>query len=101
MTYALNVKLPGSLSDRLKLSGVANQLVQFFKDKEGRISLDFDVTGATASPSLKLNTKAQEDMAKQALEKEKQKLLDQGKKKVEDELKKKAEEGLKKLFKKP
>jgi hypothetical protein len=101
MTYNLTAKLPGSVSDRLKLSGVGGQLLQFFKDKDGRINLNFDVTGMTASPQLKLNTKAQEDMAKQALEQEKQKLLDKGKGKVEDELKKKVGEGLKKLFKKP
>lgn len=101
MDYILNVKLPPSASDRLKLSGVASQLVQFFKDKENRISLNFNVRGTTSSPALSLNTKAQEEMAKQSLEKEKQKLLDEGKKKVGDELKKKAEEGLKKLFKKP
>jgi hypothetical protein len=101
MDYGLNIKLPSSASDRLKLSGVASQLVQFFKDKDNRISLDFNVRGATTSPSLSLNTKAQEDMAKQALDKEKQKLLDEGKKKIGDELKKKAEEGIKKFFKKP
>jgi hypothetical protein len=101
IAYSLNVKLPSSVSDRLNLSGIANQLVQFFKDKEGRFNLDFDVTGTVTTPSLKLNTKNQEEMAKRALEQEKQKLLDQGKKKVEDELKKKAEEGLKKFFKKP
>jgi hypothetical protein len=101
MDYVLNIKLPSSASDRLKLSGVASQLVQFFKDKDNRISLDFNVRGATITPSLSLNTKSQEDMAKQALDKEKQKLLDEGKKKVGDELKKKAEEGLKKFFKKP
>jgi hypothetical protein len=85
----------------LKLSGVGGQLLQFFKDKNGKINLNFDVSGMTTSPTLKLNTKAQEDMAKQVLEQQKQKLLDQGKKKVEDEVKKKVGEGLKKLFKKP
>lgn len=101
MAYALNVKLPESASNRVRLSGVADQLLQFFKDKDNRINLNFDVSGTTTSPSLHLNTKAQEDMAKQAIEKEKQKLLEKGKTKVEDELKKKASEGIKKLFKKP
>lgn len=101
MAYALNVKLPESVSNRVQLTGVANQLVQFFKDKDNRINLDFDVAGTTTNPTLHLNTKSQEEMAKQALEREKQKLLDQGKKKVSDEIKKKAEEGIKKLFKKP
>ena len=101
MTYNLTTKLPSSVSDRIKLSGVGSQLLQFFKDKDGRINLNFDVTGMTASPTLKLNTKAQEEMAKQSLEQAKQKLLEQGKKKVGDDLQKKVDEGLKKLFKKP
>jgi uncharacterized protein involved in outer membrane biogenesis len=101
MDYNLMVKLPESVSDQLKLEGIGGQLLQFFKDKEGRINLNFLVSGMTTSPVLKLNTKAQEETAKQALEQKKQQLLDEGKKKVEDELKKKAEEGLKRLFKRP
>ncbi len=97
LDYNLNIKLPGSTSDRLKLPGVADQLVQFFKDESGRLSLSFFVGGMHTSPTLKLDTKPQEEMAKQAL----QKKVDEGKKKVEDELKKKLGEGLNKLLKKP
>ncbi|MBI3193015.1 MAG: AsmA family protein [Ignavibacteriae bacterium] len=97
LDYNLNIKLPGSISDRLKLPGVGEQLVQFFKDESGRISLSFLVGGMHTSPTLKLDTKPQEEMAKQAL----QKKVDEGKKKVEDELKKKLGEGLNKFLKKP
>jgi hypothetical protein len=93
MDYDLNVKLPESVSGQLKLQGVASQLVQYFKDKEGRINLNFQVSGMTSNPSLKLDTRAQEDVAKHAVDQKKQQLLEEGKKKVE--------EGLKKLFKKP
>jgi hypothetical protein len=93
MDYNLNVKLPESVSGQLKLQGVASQLVQYFKDKEGRINLNFQVSGMTSNPSLKLDTRAQEDVAKHAVDQKKQQLLEEGKKKVE--------EGLKKLFKKP
>jgi len=97
LDYNLNIKLPGSVSERLKLPGVGDQLVQFFKDESGRLSLNFLVGGMHTSPTLKLDTKPQEEMAKQAL----QKKVDEGKKKVEDELKKKLGEGLNKLLKKP
>lgn len=90
LAYSLTVRLPQSVNDRLNLQGVAGNLLQFFKDKDGRINLTFDVTGMTTEPVLKLNTQSQEEMAKKALQQ-----------KAEDELKKKAEEGLKKLFKKP
>ncbi len=97
MDYTLGVKLPESLSSRIKLGGAADQLLQFFKDKDGRINLTFDVTGMTASPVVRLNAKAQEDAAKNAL----QQKANDAKKKFEDDLKKKAEEGLMKIFKKP
>ena len=97
LDYNLTVKLPAEASGRLKLSGVADQLVQFMKDKDGKINLNFLVGGMTASPVLKLNTAAQEALAKKALEQK----GNEAKQKLEDELKKKAEEGLKKLFKRP
>lgn len=86
LNYNMNVKLPGNASDRLKLNGVGDQVLQFLKDKDGNFSLNFLVGGTASDPVLKLNTEAQANAAKQ---------------KVEEDLKKKAEEGLKKLFKKP
>ncbi len=91
MDYAMHVRLPQSVSDKVRLQGVADQLLQFFKDKEGRLNLDFLVSGQTSSPVLKLDTRAQETMLKQ-------KLQDEAVKKLADPLKK-ATEGLKKLFK--
>lgn len=101
LNYALTVKLPESFSDRIKLPGVGEQMLQFFKDKDGRYNLSFDVTGMMASPSVSINTKAQENIAKQALEAQKQKLIDDAKKKAGDDIKKKVGEGLKNLLKKP
>lgn len=97
MNYALTLKLPATFADRIHLGGAADQLLQFFKDREGRINLSFDVTGIAASPVVKLNTKAQEEAAKSVL----QQKANDARKKLEDDLKKKAEEGLMKLFKKP
>ncbi len=91
MDYTMHVQLPKAVSDQVRLQGVADQLLQFFKDKEGRINLDFLVSGQTASPELKLDTRAQETMLKQ-------KLQDEATKKLSEPLKK-AAEGLKKLFK--
>ena len=84
LDYTMTVKLPGATSDRLRLPGVAGEIVQYFKDKDGRLSLSFLVSGNTASPVLKLDTKTQEDMAKKALQ---QKGTDAVKKKLNDVLK--------------
>jgi uncharacterized protein involved in outer membrane biogenesis len=86
LDYNMTLKLPPEASARLKLNGVGDQLLGLLKDKDGRINLNFLVTGMTAEPVLKLNTSAAESAAK---------------KKVGEDLKKKAEEELKKLFKKP
>ncbi len=86
LNYNLNVRLPGDVSDRLKLNGVGDQVLQFLKDKDGNFNLNFLVGGTASDPVLKLNTEAQANAAKQ---------------KVEEDLKKKAQEGLMKLFKKP
>jgi hypothetical protein len=101
LNYGLSVKLPEALSQKLSLPGVGNQLLQYFKDKDGRYDLAFNVGGMMANPSVSVNTKAQEDRAKQALEAQKQKLLDDAKKKTGDDLKKKLGDGLKNLLKKP
>ncbi len=91
MDYAMHVRLPQSVSDKISLPGVGDQLLQFFKDKEGRLNLDFLVSGQTQSPVLKLDTRAQEGLLKQ-------KLQDDAARKLADPLKK-AGEGLKKLLK--
>ena len=97
MDYHLTVKLPEALADRLKLGDAADQLLQFFKDKDGRINLAFNVSGTQSSPVVALDVKAQENAMKAAL----QQKSDEAKKKLEGDLKKKVEEGLKKLFKRP
>jgi hypothetical protein len=97
MNYTLNAKLPASVSSRVNLRGVGAELLQFFKDKEGRINLNFGVTGMVDSPVLKLDTQSQQEMAKKALEQKANEL----KNKLGDDAKKKAEDALKKLFKRP
>lgn len=98
LDYQLTLKLPESVSGRVNLPGVGGELLQYFKDKDGRINLPFAVTGTSEDPVLKFSG---QDVAKQALERKKQQLLDEAKKKLNDELQKKLGEGLKKLFKRP
>ncbi len=95
--YSLTVKLPAEVSNRLNLQGVGGELLQYLKDKDGRIGLAFQVGGTASNPTLRLDTQAQQEMAKHALEQKGA----EAKNKLEDDLKKKAEEGLKKLFKRP
>ena len=89
LDYTLGIKVPPSLTNQVKLGGVADQLLQYFKDKDGRVNLNFAVTEMTDSPVLKLDTRAQEDMAKKAL-------LQKGTDLLKGKL-----DGLKNLFKKP
>ncbi|MBI4549227.1 MAG: AsmA family protein [Ignavibacteriae bacterium] len=97
LDYGLTVKLPESLSGRIKLEGIATELLQFLKDTDGRVNLNFQVTGTSSDPVIKLDTRMQQELLKKALEqKGKEAQL-----KLEEALKKKAEEGLKKLLKKP
>lgn len=91
MEYAMHVRLPESVTDKIRLQGVGDQLLQFFKDKEGRLNLDFLVSGQMQSPVLKLDTRAQESALKK-------KFQDDAAKKLADPLKK-ATEGLKNLLK--
>ena len=79
-----------SFSDRLNIGDTAGELLEFFKDKEGRFNLAFVVSGTQSAPVLKLDVQG-------AL----QRRTDQAKKKLEEELKKKLGEGLKNLFKRP
>jgi len=97
MDYTVNVKVPAAYTSQLKLQGVGDQLLQFFKDKDGRVNLNLGVTGTRDNPSVKLDTRAQEDMAKKAIQDKATDIL-KGK---TDDLKKKAEDGLKKFFKRP
>jgi hypothetical protein len=101
LAYGLTVKLPESMSGRIALPGIAGDMLQYLKDKDGRYSLSFNVGGMMASPSVSFNARAQEDLVKQALDAQKQKLLDDAKKKAGDDLKKKLGDGLKNLLKKP
>lgn len=105
LDYRLLVKLPEGVSNRLRVGGLAGELVQFLKDKDGRLNLNFNVTGTATNPSFALDMQEAQDAVKRALEQklqeETKRLEGEAKKKLEEELKKKAEEGLKKLFRKP
>jgi AsmA protein len=93
LDYTLTLKLPSSISDRLTLPGIAKELLPYLKDKEGRINLSLAATGTASDPTIRLDTEAQQNLAKQAVDQKKQQLLDDAKKKAED--------ALKNLFKRP
>lgn len=116
LAYDIGLKLPATLSEKLKVGGTMNQLVNVFKDKDGRFLLPLLVGGSLTKPVVSLNTKEQkrqlEDAARQEIEKRKDELkekIGEEVKKLEDtlkqkgieELKKKGEDAIKKLFRKP
>ena len=89
--YSLNVRLPESVTAKINPRGVSGELLKFFTDRDGSMSFDFLVSGQSASPVLKLDTRVQENLLKQRLGEE-------AAKKLSGPLKK-AAEGLKKLIK--
>lgn len=116
LAYDLGLKLPAALSEKLKVGGTVSQLVNVFKDKDGRFLLPLLVGGSLTKPVVSLNTKEQkrqlEDAARQEIEKRKDELkekIGEEVKRLEDtlkqkgieELKKKGEDAIKKLFRKP
>lgn len=93
LDYHVMVKFPASASDQINVGSLGNQLLQFLKDKDGRINLPLTVSGTSTSPAIGLDSKVQEDIAKKALQQKTNSL--------QDDLKKKAQDALKNLFKKP
>jgi len=102
LDYDLTVRLPESLSNQLKISGLTAEVVNLIKDKDNRIPLQFDVGGTATNPKLSLDMAQIQQAAQQALEQRlKQEAQEQGeqvRKQAEEELKEKAEEQLQRLF---
>ncbi len=94
LDYKILLKLPPGLSSQLKIQGLGSDLLNFLKDKDGRVNLSFLVGGTAKDPKLSLNRKQIEDAAKKALEQKAREQLD----KTQQDLMKKAEDELKKLF---
>jgi uncharacterized protein involved in outer membrane biogenesis len=105
LDYRIGIKLSGSLSDKIKLGGIAGQVINLQKDKDGRVTINLSVGGYLTKPAISINTKEQqkqlEELARQEFEKKKSELVDSVKQKGAEGLKKKAEDAFKKLFKKP
>ena len=112
----IDIKLSHELSNKLRIGGTAGQLVNLFKDRDGKIVVPLIVSGYYKTPSISLNTKQQQrqietqiqeeidkrkEEVKEKVTQEVEKLLDTVKQKGTEELKKKAEDALKKLFRKP
>jgi len=94
LDFDLKVKVPESQFSQLKIQGFAADLVQYLKDDQGKINLDFDIGGTYKNPTLSLDKKPLEDAAKAAL----QAKLDEQQKKLEDEAKDKVKDALKDLL---
>lgn len=101
LDYRMLVRLPESLSSKLRMSGVGAEVINLLKDDQGRVNLNFKVSGTTSDPVFALDTEEARRKAKEAVEQKARDEAERLKKKAEEELKKKAEEGLKKLFKRP
>ena len=105
MDYALAVKLSPAVSDRVKVSGLGQELINALKDDEGRLTLNFRVTGTLNDPVLKLDAEAQKRAAEEVVRKEVEKKREQmreeaekKKKELEEKAKEKAKDIFEKLF---
>ncbi|MEK6571500.1 MAG: AsmA-like C-terminal region-containing protein, partial [Bacteroidota bacterium] len=108
LDYRLAVKLSGALSNRFMGSGVAAQVADLFKDKDGRVMLFLLVGGTTEAPKFRWDTKAAQEKLRERVagevEKKKGEIREKAKEGLQQKLeegKKKIEEQLKKLLKKP
>ena len=108
LDYKLVVKLSGALSNRFAAGGVASQVADLLKDKEGRVTLFLVIGGSTDSPKLRWDTETVQDKLREKVKAEVEKKKGEVEAKAKEELQKKLDEGkskleeqLKKLFKKP
>lgn len=105
MDYAMAVKLSPGLSERVKISGFGQELINALKDEQGRLTLNFRITGTLADPVLKLDAemqkKAAEELVRREIEKKKEELKQEAEKKkkeLEEQAKEKAKDIFDKLF---
>ncbi|MEE9187290.1 MAG: AsmA-like C-terminal region-containing protein, partial [Bacteroidota bacterium] len=105
MDYAMVVKLSRELSDRVNVGGFAQELIKALKDDQGRLSLNFRISGTLAKPVLKLDTqmqrKAAEERIRREIEKKKEQLkaeAEKKKKELEEQATEKAKDIFEKLF---
>ncbi len=100
MSFGMAMLLSDAASAKVSVPGFAGEAVNALKEPNGRVKLDFLVSGTMNDPKVQLDTKAMQarvaEFAKGKLNAEKKKL----EQKVGDEAKKKGEDLLKGLFKK-
>jgi uncharacterized protein involved in outer membrane biogenesis len=108
LDYKLTVKLSEALSNQFMVGGVASQVADLFRDKEGHITLFLLVGGTTDAPKFRWDTEAAREKLRERVTEELEKKKEQVQEKAKEEIQKKLEEGksklqeqLKKLFKKP
>jgi uncharacterized protein involved in outer membrane biogenesis len=108
LDYRLTVKLSGALTNQFMASGVAGQVANLFKDKDGRVTLFLLVGGTTETPKFRWDTEAAQQKLHERITEEVEKKKAEAQEKAKEEIQKKLDEGksklqeqLKKLFKKP
>jgi hypothetical protein len=96
LDYDVTVLLSSAMSSRVALKGLAGEAVQALKNSDGRLPLNLNVAGTTASPEVTLDTA---ELERRLAEKAREKVAGEAKK-LQDDLQKKANDLLKDLFKK-
>jgi uncharacterized protein YhdP len=94
--YRLTVRLPQELTSQLKIGGLGADILNFMKDKDGKISLPLLVKGSVTKPSFSLDQQQIQKAAAQALQQTVHSKVDS----TANDLKKRAQQELENLFKK-
>ncbi len=97
LDYNLKLRLTASVSQHIASDNIAGRVLEFFKDKEGRVTIPLRITGPVVNPVVKLDAGAEQDAMRDALLRK----TDAAKEDLENKINKAAEERLKKLFKRP
>ena len=94
MDYAMVVNLSTTLSERVKIGGLAQKLIDALKDDRGRLTLNFRIKGTLTEPVLKFDTEMQKRAAKELIKRE----IEKKKKRLEEQVKEEVEDIFDKLF---
>ncbi len=94
MDYAMVVKLSTTLSERVKIGGLAQKLIDALKDDRGRLTLNFRIKGTLTEPVLKFDTEMQKRAAKELIKRE----IEKKKKRLEEHVKEEVKDIFDKLF---
>jgi hypothetical protein len=96
LDYRMTLRLPPEVTNQLKIGGLGGDIINFLKDKDGKIGLPLMVGGTVTKPAFSLDQAQIQKAASQALQQQVRSQVDS----TTEELKDRAKKELENLFKK-